>query len=60
MGLTINCQHSFNSLDSYSFKDEKSYSGEGISLHMIVTRKDLEKFVSDLEKEYNDLPDLQS
>lgn len=42
-------------IDSYSFKDEKSYSGEGISLHIIVTRKDLEKFVSDLEIEYNNL-----
>jgi hypothetical protein len=39
-------------IDSYGFKDEESYSGEGISLHMIVRREDLEKFVTDLETEY--------
>lgn len=42
-------------IDSYSFKDSESYSGEGISLHMVVRRKDLEKFVADLEIEYNNL-----
>jgi hypothetical protein len=47
-------------IDSYGFKDETSYSGEGISLHMTVRREDLEKFVSDLEIEYNNLSDLPS
>ncbi len=42
-------------IDSYQFKDNTAYSGEGISLHMIVTRKDLEKFVNDLEIEYNNI-----
>ena len=42
-------------IDTYNFKDSQSYSGEGISLHLIVTRKDLEKFISDLEVEYNGL-----
>ena len=42
-------------IDTYNFKDSGAYSGEGISLHLIVTRKDLEKFVTDLETEYNDL-----
>lgn len=42
-------------IDSYGFKDSESYSGEGISLHMVVRREDLEKFVSDLEIEYNKL-----
>lgn len=47
-------------IDSYNFKYSKSYSGEGISLHMIVRREDLEKFISDLEMEYNNLSDVQS
>lgn len=42
-------------IDSYNFKDSHTYSGEGISLHMIVTRECLEKFVTDLEIEYSDL-----
>lgn len=42
-------------IDSYNFKDCTIYSGEGISLHMVVRREDLEKFVSDLEIEYNNL-----
>lgn len=40
-------------IDSYNFKNCEYYSGEGISLHMIITRKDLEKFVTELETEYN-------
>lgn len=40
-------------IDSYNFKGGSSYSEEGISLHMVVTRKDLEKFVADLEIEYD-------
>jgi len=42
-------------IDTYNFKDSVSYSSEGISLHIIVTRKDLEKFVIDMETEYNEL-----
>lgn len=42
-------------IDSYNFRDSDAYSGEGISLHIIVARKDLEKFVTDLETEYNHL-----
>ena len=42
-------------IDSYTFKNSGSYSGEGISLHLIVERKDLEKFVADLQTEYDNL-----
>lgn len=42
-------------IDTYNFKDADSYSGEGISLHIIVTRRDLEKFVTDMETEYSEL-----
>jgi hypothetical protein len=42
-------------IDSYTFKNNMAYSGEGISLHLIVTRKDLEKFADELEKEYQNL-----
>jgi hypothetical protein len=42
-------------IDKYSFKDCDSYSSEGISLHIIATRKELETFVTDLETEYNKL-----
>jgi hypothetical protein len=42
-------------IDSYNFEGCSSYSSEGISLHMIATRKELEKFVIDLETEYNEL-----
>jgi len=42
-------------IDTYNFIDCRSYSSEGISLHLIVTRKDLEKFVTDLETEYCEL-----
>lgn len=42
-------------IDSYNFKNSGAYSGEGISLHLIVERKDLEKFVIELETEYRDL-----
>lgn len=42
-------------IDRYNFKECNSYSSEGISLHLIVTRKDLETLVSDLEIEYNEL-----
>jgi hypothetical protein len=42
-------------IDSYQFKDNTAYSGEGISLHMIVNRSHLEKFATDLEIEYNNI-----
>lgn len=42
-------------IDAYNFKDMGLYSGQGISLHLIVERKDLEKFVTDLEIEYVNL-----
>jgi hypothetical protein len=42
-------------IDSYSFEGCSSYSSEGISLHIIATRKELETFVTDLETEYNEL-----
>lgn len=42
-------------IDSYQFKGCVAYSGEGISLHMVVTRKDLEKFATDLEIEYSNI-----
>jgi hypothetical protein len=41
-------------IDSYNFKNSGAYSGEGLSMHLIVDRKDLEKFVTELEKEYSD------
>ena len=42
-------------IDSYTFNNNKAYSGEGISLHLIVTREDMEKFADELEKEYRNL-----
>lgn len=39
-------------IDTYNFKNSGAYSGQGVSLHMIVKRKDLETFVTDLETEY--------
>ncbi len=39
-------------IDSYNFEGSDTYSGEGISLHMVVKREDLENFVTDLEAEY--------
>ena len=42
-------------IDSYNFKNSGAYSGEGISFHLTVERKDLEKFVTELEIEYNDI-----
>lgn len=41
-------------IDKYNFEGCDAYSGGGISLHLIVTRKDLEDFVTDLETEYNE------
>lgn len=42
-------------IDTYNFKNSGAYSDQGISMHMIVKRKDLEKFVTDLETEYKNL-----
>jgi hypothetical protein len=42
-------------IDSYTFKNNRAYSGEGISLHLIVTRENLEKFANELEIEYRNL-----
>ncbi len=39
-------------IDTYNFEGQDTYSGEGISLHMIVTRNELELFVAELEIEY--------
>ncbi len=38
-------------IDTYNFKDTIAYSSDGISIHMVVTRKDLEKFADDLEND---------
>jgi hypothetical protein len=42
-------------IDTYNFKDSGAYSGNGISLHLIAKRERLEKFVADLESEYQNL-----
>jgi len=42
-------------IDTYNFKDSGAYSGNGISLHLIAKRERLEKFVTDLEFEYQNL-----
>ncbi len=42
-------------IDSYTFKNNRAYSGEGISLHLIVTRESLKKFADELEIEYRNL-----
>jgi len=42
-------------IDTYNFKDSGAYSGNGISLHLIAKREALEKFVADLESEYQNL-----
>lgn len=42
-------------IDAYNFKNSDLYSGEGISLHLIVLRKNLEKFATDLQVEYDNL-----
>ena len=41
-------------MDTYNFIDCNSYSSEGVSLNLIVRRKDLEEFVTELESEYID------
>lgn len=39
-------------VDAYNFDGADAYYGEGLSLHLIPTRQQLETFVTDLEKEY--------
>jgi hypothetical protein len=39
-------------VDAYNFKDAESYYGQGLALHMVVERRQLEKFTADLEQEY--------
>lgn len=41
-------------VDTYNFDGCTTYASEGISLHIIATRKELEMFVTDLEAEYNE------
>lgn len=42
-------------IDTYNFENSDAYSGNGISLHLIVKRDDLENFVTELESEYKNL-----
>lgn len=42
-------------IDSYNFREAGAYSGEGISLHMVVKKEALENFVTELESEYKSL-----
>lgn len=39
-------------VDAYNLKEATAYYGQGFSLHLIVTREDLEQFARDLESEY--------
>ena len=39
-------------VDAYNFKDADGYYGQGLSMHMIVERQDVETFASELESEY--------
>lgn len=39
-------------VDSYNFKDAVAYDGQGLALHLIVERPQLEAFVHQLETEY--------
>jgi hypothetical protein len=39
-------------VDSYAFKDSEVYSGNGVSLHLIVKRHEIEKFYEELKAEY--------
>lgn len=39
-------------VDAYNFRNSTAYCGSGIALNMIVERKDVETFCSDLKKEY--------
>lgn len=41
-------------VDAYNFKEAEGYYGEGLSLHLVVERRELEKFVADLQQEYQE------
>jgi hypothetical protein len=41
-------------VDAYNFKEAHAYYGQGLSLHMIVNRNELEEFAKDLENEYQE------
>jgi hypothetical protein len=41
-------------VDAYNLKEADAYYGQGISLHMIVSRNELEAFAKDLEYEYQE------
>jgi hypothetical protein len=41
-------------VDTYAFKNSPSYGGNGISLHMLIFRDELERFYEDLRLEYLD------
>lgn len=41
-------------VDAYNFKNADAYYGQGFSMHMIVSRKELEEFVNELEMEYQE------
>lgn len=44
-------------VDAYNFRGADAYYGQGFSMHMIVRRKELENFASDLESEYRAFKD---
>jgi hypothetical protein len=41
-------------VDAYNFKDADAYYGQGLSIHLMVERQELEAFVNDLEVEYGE------
>jgi hypothetical protein len=41
-------------VDAYNFKEADAYYGQGLSLHMIVSRNELEEFAKSLEYEYQE------
>ncbi len=41
-------------VDAYNFKEADAYYGQGLSLHMIVNRNELEEFAKNLEDEYRE------
>lgn len=47
-------------MDTFNLKNSGAYSGQGVSLHMIVKRKDLETFVTGLETEYKNFVEIKS
>lgn len=41
-------------VDAYNLEGAETYYGEGLSLHMVVTRDELQSFADELEKEYSE------